>query len=224
VNWILNIDSAVQTASICLAKDGVKVGFKINPSQTDHASWLQPAIASLLAEHDVGIKNIDAFAVSAGPGSYTGLRVGMATAKGLSYTLNKPLILINTLRMMAVSALNEPSPSFICPMIDARRMEVFTAVFDRSLNTVIEPHNTILSADSFIEIVAQGPVLFFGNGSEKFKNMVSHENALFKNLAANAEQMVGLSHQGFLDKNFADLAYSEPFYSKEFYSPAFNKS
>lgn len=221
---ILNIDCAVQTASICLAKDGIKVAFKINPSQTDHASWLQPAIASLLAEQHIEIKDIDAFAVSAGPGSYTGLRVGLATAKGLCYTLNKPLILINTLQMMAVSALNEPSALFICPMIDARRMEVFTAFFDRSLNTVIEPHNAVLSPDSFMEILAQGPVIFFGNGSEKFKDIVSHKNALFENFVATAEQMVGLSYQSFLSKNFASLAYSEPFYCKEFYSPAFKKS
>lgn len=219
MNWILNIDTAVQTASICLAIDGQKVGAKINPSQADHAAWLQPAIATLLLEHNLSIQDIAAVAVSAGPGSYTGLRVGMATAKGLCYALNKPLILINTLQMMAVSVLNEPS-SFICPMIDARRMEVFTAVYDHSLNTIVEPHNCILTENSFMELLAQEQVIFFGNGSKKFERILCHSNAIFKDVETTAEQMVSLGYQSFLKRAFANLAYSEPFYGKEFYSPA----
>lgn len=222
MGWILNIDTAVQTASVCLAKDDQPVCIKINPSQRDHASWLQSAIAVLLLENDTPIKNIDAVAVSAGPGSYTGLRVGMATAKGLCYALNKPLIVVGTLQMMAVSALKEPA-TLVCPMIDARRMEVFTAVFDRTLKIVVEPHNCILSGNSFIDLLAHNSIVFFGNGSDKFKSMVFHQNAIFKYLETTAEQMVSLSHRNFINKNFADLAYCEPLYGKEFFSPAIKK-
>ena len=167
MSWFLNIDTAVKTASVCLAKDEESIGIKINTSQNDHASWLQPSIALLLSENNVSIEELDAIAVSAGPGSYTGLRVGMATAKGLCFALNKPLILISTLKMMAAGVLSETS-SLICPMIDARRMEVFTAVYNHSLDAILKPHNHILSPDSFNEILEQNIVVFFGNGSDKF--------------------------------------------------------
>lgn len=223
MSWLLNIDTAVKLASVCLAKDDKKAGIKINPSQSDHASWLQPAIAELLHENDLRLKDIDAIAISAGPGSYTGLRVGMSTAKGLCYALNKPLILINTLQMMAAGALNETA-ALLCPMIDARRMEVFTAVFDHSLTSLIQPHNCILAQDSFIDLLSEHKIVFFGNGSEKFKSIVFHPNAIFKQLEATAEQMASLTYRSYLNKNFADLAYSEPLYGKEFFSPALRKA
>ena len=223
VSWILHIDTAVQTASICLAKNEESIAIKINSSQNDHASWLQPAIVSMLEEHDVAIKNLNAIAVSAGPGSYTGLRVGMATAKGLCYALQIPLILISTLKMMAVSALKEKT-DFFCPMIDARRMEVFTAVFDQSLNEMEAPHNKILSESSFQNLLDRGQIVFFGNGSIKFKALVTHPNAVFKTIETNAMHMTGLANEKMIKREFADLAYSEPFYSKEFYSPAFQST
>ena len=223
VSWILNIDTAVQTASICLAKNEKNIAVKINSSQNDHASWLQAAIVSLLLEHEVQMKDLAAIAVSAGPGSYTGLRVGMATAKGLCYALQIPLILISTLRMMAVSALKEKA-DFFCPMIDARRMEVFTAVFDESLKEIEAPRNQILSVTSFQNLLEQGQVVFFGNGSIKFKTAAAtHPNAFFKNIETTAVQMAGLAFEKLSKKDFPNLAYSEPFYGKEFYSPAFNK-
>ena len=222
VSWILHIDTAVQTASVCLSKNEKSIGVKMNSSQNDHAAWLQPAIVSLLREHDVPMKNLAAIAVSAGPGSYTGLRVGMATAKGLCYALQLPLITLSTLKMMAVSALKE-NANFFCPMIDARRMEVFTAVFDHSLEEIEAPRNQILSDTSFQNLFVQGEVVFFGNGSNKFKTLVTHPNALFKNIETTAEQMAGLAFEKMKKKEFANLAYSEPFYGKEFYSPALNK-
>ena len=222
MSWILHIDTAVQTASICLAKNEKSIAVKLNASQNDHAAWLQPAIVSMLQEHSVSMKNLAAIAVSAGPGSYTGLRVGMATAKGLCYTLQIPLISISTLKMMAVSAVEE-NVNFLCPMIDARRMEVFTAVFDHSLNEIEAPCNQILSEASFQNLLDQSQVIFFGNGSNKFKTLVSHPNAFFKNIETTAVQMTGLAFEKMNNKEFASLAYSEPFYGKEFYSPAFNK-
>ena len=222
VSWILHIDTAVQTASICLSKNEKSVAVKINSSQNNHAAWLQPAIVSLLQEHEVPMKNLAAVSFSAGPGSYTGLRVGMATAKGLCYVLQIPLILISTLKMMAVSAVEE-NGHLLCPMIDARRMEVFTAVFDHSLNEIQEPSNYILSENSFQNVLDQGQVIFFGNGSDKFKTLTTHPNAFFKKIDTTAEQLTALAYQKWNKKEFANLAYSEPFYGKEFYSPALKK-
>ena len=218
MSFILNIDTAVQTASISLARDGQSVATKINPSQKDHAAWLQSAIADLLGELNMNLNDLDAVAVSAGPGSYTGLRVGMATAKGLCYALQKPLLLINTLKMMAASV-RSGKDELICPMIDARRMEVFTAVYDQNLNEIVAPHNLILTDESFKSLLDQKPVLFFGNGSEKLKSTLQHVNATFKQIDSTAEHMSALSYQKFLNKEHADLAYSEPFYGKEFFTP-----
>ena len=219
MSWLLHIDTAVQLGSVCLSKDDKSIGVKINSSQNDHAAWLQPAIDSLLQEYNVQLKDLDAIAVSAGPGSYTGLRVSMATAKGLCYALQKPLILVGTLKMMAAGALHVEA-DFFCPMIDARRMEVFTALFDTNLKELIKPHNCILSEADFSSFLEKGKVVFFGNGSDKFQPLVSHPNAIFKQLEITSEQMVGLAYQNLKKNEFADLAYSEPLYSKEFFSPS----
>ena len=214
---ILNIDTAVQTSSVCLAKNEMPLAIKSNPSQKDSAAWLHVAINELLQEQNLALQQIDAIAVSEGPGSYTGLRVGMATAKGLCYVSQKPLLTINTLQMMAVAAQNE-STDLICPMIDARRMEVFTAVFDRQLNYILPPANLILNENSFFDILKSHTVTFFGNGSLKFQQLIEHRNAIFKTFEISALLMVPLSNAKFMEKDFADLAYSEPFYGKDFHS------
>jgi tRNA threonylcarbamoyladenosine biosynthesis protein TsaB len=219
MSWLLHIDTAVQLGSICLSKDDRAVGVKINSTQNDHASWLQPAIKKMLEEHDVQLNELAAICVSAGPGSYTGLRVSMATAKGLCYALQKPLITISTLKMMAAAA-SDLTADFFCPMIDARRMEVFTAVYDKNLNELIKPHNLILTEADFSDFFEKGTMIFVGNGSEKFKPLLSHRNILFEKVEITSEQMVALSFQKYIKNDFADLAYSEPFYGKEFYSPA----
>jgi len=131
VSLILNIDTAVQSASVCLSENNDLIGLKINPSQKDHASWLHIAIEQLLKENAIDLQKLAAIAVSAGPGSYTGLRVGMASAKGLCYVLNIPLITVDTLKMMANAAVVE-NTDLLCPMIDASRMDVFAALFDKS--------------------------------------------------------------------------------------------
>jgi tRNA threonylcarbamoyladenosine biosynthesis protein TsaB len=215
VSFILNIDTAVQSASVCLAKNENLLGIKINPSQKDHAAWLHIAIRELLSEHAIGMQQLDAIAISAGPGSYTGLRVGMATAKGLCYALNIPMIAVGTLKMMAVAALDETA-ELLCPMIDARRMEVFTAVFDHGLKEILSPTNLILDASSFSNM--EHTICFFGNGSTKFQAITKHPRAIFKIIDANAQHMIGLSYQNFMNQNFAGLAYSEPFYGKDFHS------
>lgn len=221
MSLILNIDTAVQTASICISENGENIGLKVNPSQKDHAAWLHVAISELLHQLDLSLNSLDAIAVSAGPGSYTGLRVGMATAKGLCYALKLPFITVSTLQMMATAALDEPT-DLLCPMIDARRMEVFTATYNKSLTEVIAPNNTILSEDFLEDLLGKYTITFFGNGSTKLSRLINNKNAIFKELNANAGHLGKLSNTLFIQKNFSDLAYSEPFYGKEFYSPAHN--
>lgn len=222
MNVLLSIDTAVQNASVCLSRNDEYICEKTNPSQKDHAAWLHKAIKELLLENNYRLQDVSAIAVSAGPGSYTGLRVAMATAKGLCYALNIPLIQIGTLQMMANAAKNEPT-DLLCPMIDARRLEVFTAVFDKTLTELIAPRNCIVTNESFQDLLAQHTITFFGNGSQKFKSLISHNNALFQDIKASARQMSDIAYQKFIAKDFSELAYSEPFYGKEFYSPAHQK-
>lgn len=214
----MNIDTAVVSASLCLSKDDEVLKLKINPSQKDHASWIHVAIKEMMEEAGISLQELDAIAVSSGPGSYTGLRVSMATAKGLCYALQKPLITVGTLKMMAVAAM-DTTTELLCPMIDARRMEVFTAVYDHSFSEILTPVNIILENDSFKELLQTNSILFFGNGSEKFKSLTRDTNAYFKNVEANAKHMTGLSFSQFQKHEFADLAYSEPYYGKAFYTP-----
>ena len=143
MSFILNIDTAVEAASVCLADDGKPLAIRSNPQTKDSAAWLHNAIKDVLGEKNLGLSQVHAIAISEGPGSYTGLRVGMATAKGICYALNIPLITVNTLQMMAAAAQGGDA-NLLCPMIDARRMEVFTAVFDQQLNEIQPSTNLIL--------------------------------------------------------------------------------
>ena len=216
---IFNIDTAVESASICLARDSRPIKFEENRNKSDHAAWLHPALQELAAEAGIGIHEIDAIAISIGPGSYTGLRVGLAAAKGLCFALGIPLISVNTLKMMAYTIRDEAA-DYYCPLIDARRMEVFTAVYDRNFTEFVEPKAMIIDSNSFDSILLSNQVLFSGNGSEKVRKLISHPNAFFSNKQANATNMVELSYQYYMEKNFSDIAYVEPCYIKEFYSVA----
>lgn len=223
MSLILTIDTAVEGASVCLAREGDVVACQENPSQKDSAAWIQPALHELVKEYGITWQHLDAIAVSAGPGSYTGLRVGMSTAKGLCYALGIPLITIGTLKMMALAALDEDA-DLLCPMIDARRMEVFTALYNKQLEEVVAPHSLILTPGSFGELVAKHRVVFFGNGSPKFAPLAQHPNARFATLASSARHLAPLAHKQFTHKAFADLAYAEPYYGKEFFSPYFKSN
>lgn len=219
MSFILNIDTAVVTASVCLS-DGSGVQFLKKSQETgESAAWIHTAIQELLQQGSVSMQQIEAVAVSAGPGSYTGLRIGMATAKGLCYALNVPLITINTLHMMASAAAAEPT-DLLCPMIDARRMEVFTGLYSTLLKEVMPAQAVILNENSFADVLSASTVTFFGNGSGKFQNIMQHPNAVFKTIEADASHLSLLAQHAFSEKNFADLAYSEPFYGKDFYSPS----
>lgn len=218
MDLILNIDTAVEGASVSLAGGGVEIGSKRTLQTNDSASWIHVAIRDLLQENGFSIGDLKAVGLSSGPGSYTGLRVGMATAKGLCYALSVPLLTVSTLEMMA-SAAAPLANSLLCPMIDARRMEVFTAVYQNDLALVWGPANLVLDEHSFAEELEKNTLTFFGNGSGKWKDVVKHENALFLELTASASDLAPLTYHLFTTKSFTGLAFSEPLYGKEFYSP-----
>ena len=225
MSLILHIDTAVTTASVCISKDGTLLAMAENKNQKDHAEWLHPAIEGLLKENGIGINNLNAVAVSNGPGSYTGLRVGLASAKGFCFALNIPLITISTLEIMTIAALRSQStnqlinqPTLFCAMIDARRMEVFTALYNKDLNIILTPHAKIIDEKSFEKELEANQILFFGNGAEKCKSMINHNNAFFETVEHNASFMIEPAEKKMDAKDFADLAYAEPFYIKDFHT------
>ena len=217
MHFILSLDTAVAGASVCLSDGATVKSLKRHEAQNESAAWIHAAIQELLQEHSLSVIKLAAVAVSAGPGSYTGLRIGMATAKGLCYATGVPLISINTLQMMAAAA--GEHNGLLCPMIDARRMEVFTALYSKDLQEVQPAQALILDETSFAETLDAVPVLFFGNGSAKFRPLVQHPNASFKTIAADASHIATLANNALIQKKFVNLAYSEPFYGKDFFSP-----
>jgi tRNA threonylcarbamoyladenosine biosynthesis protein TsaB len=216
---ILNIDTAVEMASVCLSNNTEVMKQAINENQKDHAAWLHTAIRDLVKDAGLRINDLNAVAISIGPGSYTGLRIGLAAAKGLCYALDISLIAINTLEMMA-HAIKKESADFICPLIDARRMEVFTAVYNKALEEISKPFAMIVDKNSFADLLSSNTVIFCGNGSKKLQNILYHDNAIFSDSVATATDLVHISSKYFEEKKFANVAYTEPLYIKEFYSTA----
>jgi tRNA threonylcarbamoyladenosine biosynthesis protein TsaB len=217
---LLHIETSTNVCSVALSEAG-KCIFSISNSEgMNHAALLSLFIEkgmSVLSEKN---RNLNAIAVSEGPGSYTGLRIGVSTAKGLCYGLDIPLIAVNTLQILNASALNENNygeNSLFCPMIDARRMEVYDAVFDTQGKMIKEISADIIDENSFRDMLEKQPVYFFGNGSDKCKNVITHNNAHFlENKYPLAENMILPALDKFNRKEFADTAYFEPFYLKEF--------
>jgi tRNA threonylcarbamoyladenosine biosynthesis protein TsaB len=217
MSLLLNIDTATSSAGICLAENGLSLAMVNNEDQKQHASFVQPAIKELLNKTGKKINDLDAVAVTIGPGSYTGLRVGLASAKGICYALNIPLITVSTLKVMASAAINTRA-DLLCPMIDARRMEVFAAIYNRSLDIVVPEQAIMLTESSFVELMEEKSILFFGDGAPKWKTLVHNNNAIFDNCHFSAVHLAALSFGLFKEKKFSDLAYTEPVYLKEFYS------
>lgn len=216
---ILNIDTAVETALISISEGENVLAYVTNSNQKDHSAFLQPAIKTLLQQTNYTVKEIEAVAVTAGPGSYTGLRVGMASAKGLCYALKIPLLTINTLEMMALSSIKQSGnkQALYCPMIDARRMEVYTAVYDSNLSSVVSPTAMIIEANSFKKLL-ENPIYFSGSGTFKLKTIIQHSNAKFLENEIAPQALAILSNRNYSNKMYADIAYASPFYLKEFYS------
>lgn len=223
---LLHIDTATDHASVCVTNNGTIVGFAENADQKNHGAFLQPAIKQIFSESEFILKNIDAISVSNGPGSYTGLRVGLTSAKGICYALNKPLITINTLDVMAMAAIKEggdkeeaAKPMYFCPLIDARRMEVFTAMYDANLTVILHPTAKILDENSFENHLKSNTILFSGSGYQKLKMLLKSPNANYTSVQHSAVHLSYLAEQYFNKKMFVNLAYSEPFYLKAFFSP-----
>jgi tRNA threonylcarbamoyladenosine biosynthesis protein TsaB len=220
---ILNIDTSSETASICLSKDAVPLMIMENKDQKDHAAWLHVAVKKMMHETGYATKDLQAIAVAIGPGSYTGLRVGMAAAKGFSYALHIPLITENTLYLMAFAVkdqVGEFVDALICPMIDARRMEVFTALYSKELREIATPSAMILNKNSFEEHHSEKHIYFTGSGAHKWKELNSNPNAGFLDTPILAQYLGNISHNKYLIKEFTDLIYSEPTYVKDFFTHA----
>lgn len=219
---ILNIDTTTAVCSAALTSEGMILHHVEIFDGRNHAAMLSGFIKQCLdyaRDHEM---KIDAVAVSLGPGSYTGLRIGLSEAKGLAYGLEVPLIGINTLELMATRVMfstDDVDPdSIFVPMIDARRMEVFTAAYDFALTPLMPPAPLILDENSYADILATDrPVLFFGDGSEKAQSVITAPNAVFvPDVVPLAVDMVALAERQWHRKEFLDLAYSTPLYFKEF--------
>ena len=220
---IILIETSTALCSAALAEDGEIVAYRESSAPKAHASLTAVFIQEMLSERGVSLADCDAVCVSMGPGSYTGLRVGVSTAKGLCFGAGKPLLAVGTLDTLVAQSSDviprevEESPSykFIIPMVDARRMEVYTAVFENG-KQVTETEPVIVDESSFAEYLEQGPCLFIGDGAGKCADVIRHPNARFVQCCPKASSMLSPALAAYKEKRFEDVAYFEPFYLKEF--------
>ena len=213
--YILNIETSTKNCSIALAKNGEIVLCKeIAEIGFSHAEKLHVFLEELLKETDLSFKDINAIAVSQGPGSYTGLRIGVSASKGLCYALDIPLIAVDTMQILANQVTVEEG--IIIPKIDARRIEVFSAIFDKNHLKIRETKAEILEEDSFS--INNGPIYIIGDCASKVKTVLTHEKFVFleNHIFPSAKEMATLSYRLFKQNNFVDVAYFEPFYLKDF--------
>jgi len=215
--YILQINTAFNEASIGIGLNGTLVDETINTTQQEHAGFLQPAIQEICQRTGIDLKTLAAVSVMNGPGSYTGLRVGLAAAKGICYALKIPLICIHTLDWIAFGNQSD-NIDLVCPMVDARRMEVFTGLYSREMNRVLEPTALVLEEQSFSAELAEQKISFVGNGAAKWKDICQHPHAFFPEAIHDAGHFANMSLQACQQEKFADLAYAEPFYTKEFFN------
>jgi len=218
---IIAIETSTEVCSAALNVDGKCVWTKKNLEGMSHSTLLAPYLEELQAYANKENIKVDAVAVSSGPGSYTGLRIGVSTAKGLCFGADIPLLSVDTLKIMTKSAIDTldiiPENALFCPMIDARRMEVYTAFFDLQYNKIKETAADIINENSYADVLEKHPIYFFGNGAEKCKKMLMHSNAHFiKGIVPLAENMATEGEERFQARDFKDVAYFEPFYLKEF--------
>lgn len=213
---ILNIETATTNCSVSISKEGKTIFLKEdNNKNYSHAESLHVFIDTVLKESNRNVANIDAIAVSKGPGSYTGLRIGVSAAKGLCFALNKPLISIPTLQSLAYQV--ETDDGIIVSMLDARRMEVYSSIFDSNYNQIRDTEAEILDGNSFKDYLEKGKVYFIGNGVEKTKDIITHTNAIFINdKLPSANEMGLLTYNKYKISDFEDVAYFEPYYLKDF--------
>jgi tRNA threonylcarbamoyladenosine biosynthesis protein TsaB len=228
MSCILNIETATNVCSVAVSHNGNIVFEKENLEGPSHASLLGVFVNDAIQYIRDNSLLLDAVAVSCGPGSYTGLRIGVSEAKGICYGLGVPLIAIKTPLIMAervVSTISVSQDTLLCPMIDARRMEVYAAIYNTKLEEVREIAADIVDENTYQAYLEKAHVLFFGNGADKCKDSVVHKNAEFiENIYPSARYMVKLSERAFNKKEFVDVAYFEPFYLKDFVTTVSKKS
>lgn len=222
---ILSLETSTKVCSVCLSYQGNIIATKELFDANSHATHLTVFIQDLFNElDDYALKDIDALAVSSGPGSYTGLRIGVSVAKGICYALKKPLIAIPSLEALAYAAADSPllkEGTLICPMIDARRMEVYTALYDHDIKIQKDISAEIIDEHSFQEELDKHPIIFLGDGAAKCKDTIGHEQAVFlDDKAPLASNMVAVALEKFRNNEFEDVAYFEPFYLKDFVATA----
>jgi tRNA threonylcarbamoyladenosine biosynthesis protein TsaB len=218
---ILCIETATEVCSVAISSQGKLLALEENHDGNAHASQLHNLVHKVLDSAGITLQDLDAVAVSKGPGSYTGLRVGVSTAKGYCYALGIPLIAINTLesllRGQALGEREQTTTSLYVPMLDARRMEVYCAVFDSHANMIRQTEAKIIDETSFAGLLENNEVYFLGNGAAKCKSMITLPNAKFlDNVLCSAKGMVDAAFEAFQAKQFEDTAYFEPFYLKDF--------
>lgn len=213
---ILNIETSTTNCSVSLSKEGETLVLKEdNNANYSHAESLHVFIDDVVKEAKLTLKDLNAIAVSKGPGSYTGLRIGVSAAKGLCFALNIPLISVSTLNALAHQVI--VNDGIIVPMLDARRLEVYSVIYDSSYNEMREIEAQILDEHSFFEYLKEGNVYFVGNGVEKTMHLISHPNAVFiEGKLPSANEMSSLAYHKYKKSDIEDVAYFEPFYLKDF--------
>ena len=221
MSCILHIETSTKVCSVALSEDGQNVFEKTDFEGSSHAVSLGVFVDEALSFADSHALPVDAVAVSCGPGSYTGLRIGVSMAKGICYGRGLNLIGIPTLELLCVPVLlyhdELPENALLVPMIDARRMEVYSAVYDRALRAVRPIGADIVDADTYLEYLDKGPVYFFGDGAAKCQDVIRHPNAFFlPDIQPLARNMAPLAEKAIAQEKFEDVAYCEPFYLKEF--------
>jgi tRNA threonylcarbamoyladenosine biosynthesis protein TsaB len=214
---ILSIETSTPICSIALHRDGKLVDSESIELAGAHAERLMGMIEDLLERSHTKASLLDAVAVSEGPGSYTGLRIGVSTAKGLAFAWDIPLIGISTMKVLAFAAQKVIfDQAYIVALLDARRMEVFDEVFDQDLNSIVSLESKLINEDSFIQLLEERKVYFVGDGADKASHVIQHRNAVFLDLKIDAAYMGEIASEKFMIGEFADLAYFVPNYLKEF--------
>ncbi len=221
---ILGIETAASICSVALVRDGKLLAIRESAGAKEHSAALTGYIAEVFAEAGLEYSQADALAVSMGPGSYTGLRIGVSSAKGLCYALDKPFIAVDTLKSLAWQALQlcreqgkNTDNILLCPMLDARRMEVYTAMFDQDLQVVEAVNALVVTGDAFATFAAK-EIVYFGDGALKCKPIFESKKnyTFFDSVSLSGVAVCRLAEQDFAEGKFADLAYCEPFYLKDF--------
>ncbi|MBI1192573.1 MAG: tRNA (adenosine(37)-N6)-threonylcarbamoyltransferase complex dimerization subunit type 1 TsaB [Bacteroidetes bacterium] len=222
---ILHLETTAAVCSVALSQGPDLVVLKEHQEANAHSKVLLSLVDQAMQQAGWSPRQLDAIALSAGPGSYTGLRIGSATAKGLCFALDRPLIAVDTLMALALGAFKRhPEAFFVAPMMDARRMEVYTAIYNPLLEIIFPPSAWVLVDNPYLKWLESGPVVFCGNGVEKAQNLLHHKHAIFEiQVQPSADNMVELAHKRFIYNQLEDLAYFEPHYLKAFWSPSQTK-